>query len=198
MRRKARESARRIRQFARGVTASVSVDDLQPATQYLTPAALNRFRRMPFDAQRHSLNVLATLQSSGWRDPDLAASALLHDVGKAAASKASIAFNPWIRAVLVLVDATAPRLAARLAVNHVDAGWRYLLYVHVKHARIGAAEAEEDGCSALTCWLIAHHQDTRERLPVPVSPGEESSGSQHSLAYRESLLSALQWADSLN
>ncbi|MDE0196585.1 MAG: hypothetical protein OXK78_00225 [Caldilineaceae bacterium] len=188
---------RRIRQFVRGVTASVSAEELQRAAQLLPPAGLARFRQMPVDAQRHSLNVLSSLQGAGWDDPDLAAAALLHDAGKLAAVKAGLTFNAWVRTALVLVDAFAPGLAGRLGTEDVKGGWRYLLHVHLTHARIGARWAEADGCSPLTCWLIAHHQDkTGQAETVLASPSGPER--QRAAEERKRLLRALQWADSQN
>lgn len=187
----------RIRQFLRGVTASIAAEDLQLAAQFLPPAGLTRFQQMPVDAQRHSLNVLTTLQRAGWDDADLAAAALLHDAGKVAAAKAGLTFNAWVRTALVLMEAIAPGLAARLGVGDAKCGWRYLLHVHLTHARIGARWAEADGCSPLTCWLIAHHQDkTGQADAVLNSPG--SPAPQRAAEERMRLLTALQWADSQN
>ena len=186
--------SRRIRQFVRGVTASVSAEELQQAARFLPPAGLARFRQMPVDAQRHSLNVLESLQRAGWQDGDLLAAALLHDAGKSAAAKAGLGFNAWVRTALVLMEAFAPGLAARLSVEDAEGGWRYLLHVHLTHARIGARWAEADGCSPLTCWLIAHHQD---EAGVALNPAE-GSGSQRASEDRMGLLAALQWADSQN
>jgi hypothetical protein len=56
------------------------------------------------------------------------------------------------------------------------------LHVQFDHPAIGAAWAREAGCTELTCWLIAHHQD--KTLP---SSGE-----------KRTLLAALQWADERN
>ena len=201
----ARRITGRIRQFVRGVTASVSIEDLQQAAQILPPAGLNRFRQMPVDAQRHSLNVLTSLQRAGWDDPDLAAAALLHDAGKLAAAKAGLSFNAWVRTALVLMETLAPGLAARLTLEDVTGGWRYLLHVHLTHPRIGARWADADGCSPLTCWLIAHHQD-KTGLPEVASdsPGDPEprwavgSGSQQATEDRIRLLTALQWADGQN
>lgn len=188
---------RRIRQFMRGVTASVSAEDLQRAAQLLPPAGLTRFQQMPVDAQRHSLNVLSSLQGAGWDDADLAAAALLHDAGKLAAAKAGLTFNAWVRTALVLMEAFAPGLAARLGVEDAKGGWRYLLHVHLTHARIGARWAEADGCSPLTCWLIAHHQDKTGQGDVALnSPGRPEP--QGAAEERMRLLTALQWADSQN
>ena len=188
---------RRIRQFFRGVTASVAAEELQRAAQFLPPAGLARFQQMPVDAQRHSLNVLTTLQGAGWDDADLAAAALLHDAGKLAAAKAGLTFNAWVRTALVLMEAFAPGLAARMAVEDVKSGWRYLLHVHLTHARIGARWAEADGCSPLTCWLIAHHQDKTGQADV-VLGSLCSPEPQRSAEDRMRLLTALQWADSQN
>lgn len=180
-----RRIARRVRQFVRGVTAAISAEELQAAAAFLPPAGLKRFRQMPVDAQRHSLNVLTTLQHAGWHDPHLAAAALLHDSGKVAAAAAGLTFNAWIRSALVLTDAVAPGLAARLSVDDANGSWRYLLHVHLEHPRIGASWAEADGCSPLTCWLIAHHQ-------------EKTGRRQESCEHRARLLTALQWADGRN
>lgn len=209
----ARRIRRRIRQFVGGITASVSADDLQQAAEFLPTAGLNRFRQMPVDAQRHSLNVLTTLQRAGWHDRELAAAALLHDVGKLAAAAAGLTFNAWVRTALVLVETLAPTVAVRLTVDDATGGWRYLLHVHMAHPRIGARWADADGCSALTCWLIAHHQDktglpdarsdSPESLDLRRTAGEEvrwAEGDEQQLPVgdRVRLLTALQWADSQN
>ena len=197
--RKVRRIARRLRQFVHGVTASISTEELQEAAVHLPPAGLTRFRRMPVDAQRHSLNVLATLQRAGWHDPDLAAAALLHDSGKVAASAAGLTFNAWVRTALVLMDAIAPRLAARLSAEDTSGGWRYLLHVHLAHPRIGARWAEADGSSPLTCWLIAHHQDkAKSGQAIPDPRRVAGSAPRQSAGHRERLLTALQRADSRN
>lgn len=188
---------RRIRQFVRGITASVSAEELQQAARFLPPAGLARFRQMPVDAQRHSLNVLESLRRAGWQDQDLLAAALLHDAGKLAAAKAGMSFNAWVRTALVLMDAFTPGLAARLRVEDATGGWRYVLHVHLTHARIGARWAEADGCSPLTCWLIAHHQDKTGQadaaLPSPGGPEPRRATEE-----RRRLLTALQWADGQN
>ncbi len=188
---------RRIRQFVRGITASVSAEELQQAARILPPAGLARFRQMPVDAQRHSLNVLNTLRRSGWDDRDLLAAALLHDAGKLAAAKAGLSFNAWVRTALVLMEAFTPGLAARVCVEDATGGWRYLLHVHLTHARIGARWAEADGCSPLTCWLIAHHQDKTGQADAALpSPGDPEP--QRTAEERRRLLAALQWADGRN
>jgi hypothetical protein len=185
----------RLGQFWRGATAKVSPADYQAAAGTLPPAALPLFCHMPVDAQRHSLNVLYSVWAAGYRQPDLAAAALLHDCGKVAAAEAGVSIGLWLRGPLLLLDRFFPQWAARWALAEpvADAGtfslngWRYALFVQREHAAIGAAWAEQAGCSPLTCWLIAHHQGC-------LSPGEaEKTG-----AEARRLLAVLQAADGGN
>jgi hypothetical protein len=173
----------RVGQFLRGMLADVQPAEMLAAAQVLPKPALARFCRLPLDAQRHSLNVLYTLQEAGYDDPDLMAAALLHDVGKLATVEAGIPLRLWLRSALVLLEAVAPDKISSWAREEPAAGWRYVLHVHRCHARIGAGWAADDGCSARTCWLIAHHQD---RLPSRPH------------GWNETLLALLQWADSRN
>lgn len=173
----------RIRQFVRGIFAHVNADEMLEVTRALPKAAVCRFCQMPLDGQRHSLNVLYTLQAAGWHDPDLAAAALLHDAGKVAGDAAGIRLSPWLRGPLVLLAALAPAKVETLASDDPASGWRYLLYVHREHPAIGGAWAATDGCSELTCWLIEHHQDEPDHKPTE---------------RREELLALLCWADSRN
>lgn len=173
----------RVRQFVRGIFAHVNADEMLEVTRALPKAAVYRFCQMPLDGQRHSLNVLYALQTAGWHDPDLAAAALLHDVGKVASDAAGIALSPWLRGSLVLLAALAPAKVEALASDNPATGWRYLLYVHREHPAIGAAWAAADGYSELTCWLIEHHQDKPDGQPAN---------------RQEELLALLYWADSRN
>ncbi|MEZ4735749.1 MAG: hypothetical protein R3E79_52330 [Caldilineaceae bacterium] len=173
----------RVQQFRQGWQASVQPAELVAAVGYLPVLAADRFQQLPRDAQRHSLNVLQTLQRQGPLSPDLAAAALLHDVGKLAADEAGLRINLWVRGPLVLLEHVAPQLLARWASPDVGHGWRYLLYVHQMHPLIGAQWATAWGCTPLTCWLIEHHQDH-----LATAPRNEA----------EQLLLLLQWADSEN
>lgn len=173
----------RLLQFMSGLGAAVREQEVQQARAILPDEAWLLFQRMPRDAQRHSLNVLASLRAAGHTDPDLAAAALLHDVGKVAAADAGYPLTLWWRGPLVLVDALAPAWLGRWAAATPTAGWRYVLYVHQEHPAIGATWAETAGCSPRTCWLIAHHQAHH-----PPAPGEQEL----------QLLRALQWADGRN
>jgi hypothetical protein len=172
----------RIGQFLRGLTASVSEAEQRQLEEWLSPSGVALFNLLPTDARRHSLNVLQTLLAAGYDLPDLTQAALLHDVGKAAADEAGVRLQLWLRGPIVLTAWLFPEVLARQAVNDPVQGWRYALHVQLNHPAIGAVWAREAGCSELTCWLIAHHQD--ETLPP--------SGQ------KRSLLAALQWADERN
>lgn len=179
----------RVRQFVRGLRARVELEELNEAARLLPPAAAELLHSLPADAQRHSLNVLATLRTQGPVDADLGAAALLHDVGKLAAAEAGLPLTLWLRGPLVLLDAIAPALARRLA-RDSGRGWRRLLHVHREHAAIGARWAAERGCSPLAVWLIANHQTD--------APGEPPSGQATITDTDRSALRRLQWADNLN
>lgn len=173
----------RLRQFWTGWFAAVDPVELSAALAYLPTAAQARFQTLPIDAQRHSLNVLKTLQQRSAIPDDLAAAALLHDIGKLAADEAGLRINLWVRGPLVLLEKLAPHWLEHWSSAETTKGWRYLLYVHLKHPAIGAQWATVWGCTPLTCWLIEHHQD--EVTSVPSNEAER-------------LLVLLQWADELN
>ncbi|MEZ4868943.1 MAG: HD domain-containing protein [Caldilineaceae bacterium] len=171
----------RVRQFWHGLRAQVQPEELTTAATLLPTAALAKFQQLPADAQRHSLNVLQTLPQEEL-PADLAAAALLHDIGKLAAQEASVPINLWWRGPLVILDAF-PGVLTRLASPTPTASWRYRLYVHLMHPQLGAVWAKSWGCTPLTCWLIEHHQDD-----APAAPNDEA----------RRLLRLLQWADSKN
>jgi HD domain len=173
----------RLRQFWRGLHASVTPAEQALVAQVLPPLAAALFAQLPRDAQRHSLNVLQGVQGAGPVPADLAVAALLHDVGKLAAEQAGVRINLWLRGPLVLLEAWSPDWLRRQGRADPSTGWRYALYVHFAHPTIGATWAREAGCSSLACWLIAHHQAT----VAPAASLEE-----------QRLLAALQWADSRN
>lgn len=172
----------RLRQFFRGLVARVEPSELQAIRPLLPPDAYALFLRLPVDAQRHSLNVLHDLQRRGTVHPDLAAAALLHDVGKLAADEAGVRINLWLRGILVLLKAFLPSFFYRVQSENPQSGWRYALHISEFHPQIGAKWAAQCGCSELTCWLIAQHQEkVSEDAPE-----------------RSDLLKALQWADGRN
>lgn len=172
----------RIGQFLRGLTATISAEEQQLVAGTLPPGALALFLRMPRDAQRHSLNVLHTLQATGEVPADLAVAALLHDVGKVSAADAGAYLGLWLRGPTVLLEAVWPGVLARLADPTPSPKPGYALFVQMHHPAIGAAWAKAAGCSEQACWLIEHHQDHHQ-------PG---SGA------REALLARLRAADGAN
>jgi hypothetical protein len=178
----------RFGQFFQGLGAQMRPDEAAWVASVLNERAQARFAAMPVDIQRHSLNVLCTLQAAGYTEPALAAAALLHDAGKCAAGLGGAKLGLWVRGPLVIVEAIVPDLLRRWAVDDPTAGWRYAIHVQLAHPAIGAAWAAEAGCSPLTCWLIAHHQD-KPNASMTTTPDE---------AERYRLLAALQWADGKN
>lgn len=174
----------RLRQFWRGLHPTVTPAEVKAAAAILPPAAFALFQRLSVDAQRHGLNVWQTLARQPDQLPDdLAVAALLHDVGKMATVTAGLSINVWWRSLLVLLEMSAPALLTRWAVADPQAGWRYLFHVHLAHPAIGAEWAAASGCSPVTCWLIAQHQD---------------KGAAASNSPAAQLLARLQWADSQN
>lgn len=178
----------RIGQFWQGLAATVPPAELRRVAETLPAAAMPLFTQMPVDAQRHSLNVLASVQAAGYDHRDLAVAALLHDCGKVAAAQGGVRLGLWLRGPLVLLEAFAPKLAARWASPDPAHGWRYALYVQQQHAMIGAQWAARAGCSALSCWLIAQHQ-------TPLQIVEDSRNEPDA---RHELLTVLQAADEAN
>jgi hypothetical protein len=178
----------RLGQFLRGWRAAVPAADLALVQTVLPPPAAALFGRMPRDAQAHSLRVLKELQVGGAVTPDLAAAALLHDVGKVAANDAGAYLGLWLRGPLVLLEAWRPDWLAAWASPTPARSPRYALYVHLEHPQIGAQWAAAAGCSAAACWLIAHHQDAGAQA---ATPQPQSTQWQHDLA-------RLQWADGRN
>jgi len=181
----------RLRQFFQGLQAHVTPAEQQMIARILPESVAALFFRLPIDAQRHSLNVLYTLQTAGYQQADLAVAALLHDVGKLAADEAGVQLNLWLRGPLVLLEAMLPQYLARLAIADPSRGWRYALYVHFQHPHIGAVWAKAAGCTPLACWLIEHHQADHQDADLVNAPSTL-------LDAPVTLLSALQWADARN
>jgi hypothetical protein len=157
----------RVEQFFGGLLAGAEAIDDAPAQAILSPAELLLFRRMPSDARRHSLRVLQTLQAQAATPAELAAAALLHDVGKTAASEAGAYLGLWLRGPMVLAETFVPQVLVRLADPRPASSLRYAIYVQLHHAEIGAAWAQTAGASPVTCWLIAQHQVKGERVDTP-------------------------------
>jgi hypothetical protein len=178
----------RVGQFLRGLSARIEPQEQRRVAEALPSSALFLFTQMPLDAQRHSLNVWESVQAAGYEHPDLTVAALLHDCGKVAAAQGGVKLGLWLRGPLVLLEALAPRLVARRASPNPAHSWRYAMYVQAAHPSIGALWAAEAGCSALSCWLIAHHQTPLSKIGDGLVNGGEA----------RTLLIALQQADNGN
>lgn len=144
----------RVQQFFAALHAHVAPAEVEALHNALPPAGLELFCGMPAADQRHSLDVYAALHNAGYRDADLLAAALLHDVAKAGHIRI------WHRVALVLLKSVAPgqRILKRLARPVAAHSVRYPFYVSVHHPVLGAQQALAAGCSARTAWLIAQHQ----------------------------------------
>ena len=141
----------RVRQFISALTASVRPQEAEIIRRWLTPAGVSLFYQMPHNDQRHSLNVLYTLQARGNVSPPLMQAALLHDVAKSAGIRL------WHRVAVVLLSHFQPGWSAYLA--SADAGsWRYGFYLYLHHPHIGAMWAEAAGCMPEAVVLIREHQ----------------------------------------
>jgi hypothetical protein len=161
-----RRARYRAGQFFGGLKAHVTHQERSQARAILPPDALALFDRLPLDAQRHSFNVLHSVHAAGFHEADLDSAALLHDVGKLAADEGGVRLGLWLRGPLVLAESLAPSALVRIASADPAQGWRYSVYVHREHPRIGAEWAEAAGCTWRTCWLIRHHQDAIDSLDV--------------------------------
>jgi hypothetical protein len=170
----------RAQQFFWALGSRMEPGDWAEVGALLTPAQMALFRQMPRYDRRHGLHVARTLRATGNDDPDLLTAALLHDVAKSAGP-----LRLWHRVAIVLLKAFAPRWLSWLAREAASRHWRYPFYIHRIHPQIGARWAEEAGCSALTAWLIAHHQ--------PLANQDDGAEDE-----RGRLLTALRWADVQN
>lgn len=143
----------RAGQFWRALAARVPEEEIEQAIGILTPEAQALFRRQAAQDQRHALAVYHVLCEHGHTDPHLLAAALLHDVGKAAAS-----LSVWHRTLIVLLRRFSPRLLDDLG-RGKPVGWRKPFVAHARHAETGARWAEEAGCSPLAVALIRRHHE---------------------------------------
>ena len=110
------------------------------AARILPAGAVRLFDAMPVSDRRHALDVAGHLLTAGRDDPDLLAAALLHDAAKGHRMRL------WHRVSGVLLEAFAPRLLRRLAVDDARS-WRYPFHLYLHHERLSALAAVEAGCA---------------------------------------------------
>ncbi len=146
---------RRIYRGLEGLWGPFQPVDETPVQEILSPACQALFQRMSRSDRAHSLRVYRWLREHGYHHEDLLRAGLLHDCGKAAVS-----LSVWQRTLKVLLKRWAPGWWQRLSAPTEAGSWRYPFHVLHDHPRIGAQWAQEAGCSPLTCWLIAHHEET--------------------------------------
>jgi hypothetical protein len=149
----------RIRQFVSAVWANsspLSETEAREARSHLPEEAWRLFQAMPRQDQRHSLEVLHTLQAAGDVPPALALAALLHDCAKHRGG-----IRLWHRVAVVLIKEFDPGRMNRWRNTEAPApnNWRYPFWAHVHHAEDGARLAAQAGCDPLAVALIRHHGD---------------------------------------
>lgn len=146
----------RVRQGVRALLAFSQPVDLTLASAYLSPPLLRVFAQMRRAEQLHSLNVLRTVLAQEAATPlDLAAAALLHDVGKS-----RYPFPTWQKTLVVLVRAFLPRLFQRLSQGSPENFWQRPFVVYARHPTWSAQIVAQAGAPERTVWLVAHHADT--------------------------------------
>lgn len=147
--------AYRVRQFMAALRPVVTAEERRAVAGWLPSQAARLFGRMSPRDQRHSLNVAQTLLAGGHSQPDLLAAALLHDCAKTVQPGRRLRLRH--RVLIVLLNAVDRQWVGRLARDD-PRSWRYPFYVHLNHPAMGAAMAEEAGCSPTTVELIRRHQ----------------------------------------
>ena len=168
-------------QFFQALTARpLAPAELQTISVRLNPAQLALFRRMEIRDQRHSYQVMRTLQANGHECDDLLVAALLHDGGKA-----RYPLRLWERPLVVLLRWFRPQSATRWGRNSLPQGWKRPFVIDEQHPTWGAEMAAAAGCTPLTVQLIQRHQER---------PGSDQSNP----SWEDQLLAALRAADDAN
>jgi hypothetical protein len=146
----------RIQQGVRALLAFSQPVDTALAATHLTPSLLRCFTLMRRADQLHSLNVLrSVLAQEPVTPPELAAAALLHDVGKS-----RYPYPTWQKTLVVLVRAFLPRVFRRLSSGDAHNFWQRPFVVNVHHPAWSAEIITQAGADPLTVWLVAHHAES--------------------------------------
>jgi len=140
----------RLGQFWRHASARVTPAERANAQRVLGPLA-PLFFALPTNDQRHGLDVLETVTRLD-RQPDLLLqqAALLHDLGKGAAS-----FSVVERSLTVFLKAVSTRTLEALLRSRPAFAHRYAIYTD--HARIGAERLRAAGATDLAAIVAEHH-----------------------------------------
>lgn len=148
----------RIGQGVRALLADASPLDIGLAEQYLTAKELAAFCELSRAEQLHSLRVLQGVLKQEESTPRiLAASALLHDVGK---SRYHLAV--WQKTFCVIVTAVMPSLARQLGKNEGISVLRAPFAVRQHHARWGRDILRYCQSEDEVEWLVENHQGLSE------------------------------------
>ncbi len=143
---------RRLRQGLNALLAFAQPVDHAFVAQHLTPELQDCFTLLRRSEQLHSLRVLRALQEQGTVPPELAAAALLHDVGKT-----RWPFPLWQRVLVVLLPPLAPSLAASLARGDVANPLARPFIIEHQHPAWGAQLARAAGADERVVVLIERH-----------------------------------------
>ncbi|MFO7661529.1 MAG: HD domain-containing protein [Chloroflexota bacterium] len=164
--------AYRLRQLVHNLSAGpLSVEAEAEVSAVLSPSERALFGRFSPADQWHGVRVLRTLRAAGYNDPDLAAAALLHDIGKT-----RHALTPLDRSLIVIAQAIMPGRAATWGDGSL-ASWQRPFVVRAHHPAWGATMVEQAGSCARVVDLVRRHAEPPREDP---------------------LLQALQWADDQN
>lgn len=145
----------RIKQGIRALFAFRTEVDYDLASQYLSASQMSLFMQMGRPEQLHSLNVLqSVLEQEASASQDLAAAALLHDVGKARYHMAV-----WQKTIAVLTEKLLPALFDRLSDSNALSWWRAPFTLRRQHPAWGAQMLSQTDASQTLIWLVAHHAD---------------------------------------
>lgn len=136
------------------------------ALEQLLPGERALWRRMSGPDRRHAVGVareaLERLRAVGLQPGrDVAASALLHDVGKIEANLGTFArVGATFAALLVGRRRLAGATDAEGAADGIGESWRGRLAAYLVHDRIGGRLLREAGSDPLTvAWAEEHHLD---------------------------------------
>ncbi len=144
---------KRVRQFIRGMFASLSENDYTFIADYLTKPEFALFRTMSRYDQKHALNVAGYLAENGAGTP-LVRAGLLHDIGKAECPELTLVR----RSVAVFLEWQAPQEAVVLAERGRGKLARAMA-VHRDHPALGAARLETMNVDAYIVTLVRWHQN---------------------------------------